>query len=354
MDMKKITHLFYWLFKAKKSGLDFKKADDRNFETGIFGWFGYAPKHSRHIIKTLSIKDQRFLNICQWCATTVQKEVDENKVLGLRSLVIYAKRNGLLSGDGFSTLPSGQKALKEFGIEDVSERSEVIGSWGIYSSGALDLANAENNKIQSYWSVTTRGDRLKLLDEGKVLTTGINWYTGYNQGGGFSSPWIIAKTSGYKVGGHAFNVIGYDLAYHGREVYVCQNSYGSSWGDNGKFYIDMDFMDKDNYGFMTNLDVEKNIGEFLNKYDGKNVKGDKSNGIFHIQKGVKKPYPSWLAFLSFNGKQRGFLEVPQEDLDQVPSGDIMDVTKSSYYEFLKDVKKDNQLDLLLTILNKEN
>lgn len=352
--MEKLTHLFYWLFKAKGSGLKIQDKDPRDFNVGIFGWLDYTPKYQRHIINTLSVRDQKHLNTCQWCATTVQKEIDEQKRLSLRSLVVYAARNNMLSGDGYSTLSSGQKALKDWGIEKEGRLSEEITAWTNYKTASLNYLDAEEHKTKSYWAVNTRNEILKLLDDNRILTTGIMWYTGFNQGGGFKSPWIIDRNIGYKVGGHAFVVIGYNLNYQGKKVYICQNSYGALWGDDGKFYIDMDFFDRNNYGFYTNLDVDKNVGEIINKYDGQNVKGDKSSAIYHIQKGQKKPYLNWLSFLAWNGKQRGFTEVPQADIDAVEEGDFMDITKTTYWQFLQDVKQDNQLDVLLTILNKEN
>ena len=359
MDYKKITHLAYRLTGARGKGLQHTPHDPKDFQTGVFGWFDYKPKHTRHIIKTLSVRNQKSLNTCQWNATTVQKEVDEKMRLSVRSLVIKGKMLGLVSGNGFSDLRSGQKVLQKWGILKEGLINETVtNDWRNYSDpkaiAGLDT-EAAKHKISSYWSVTSRNDALKLLDDGRVISTGLRWYTGFNMKGGFRMPWIISRIIGLLVGGHAIAIVGYDLNYKGREVYVCQNSYGGIWGDDGKFYVDMDYLDKNNYGYYTNLDeIDAELGKFLNEYDGKNVKGKGHPAVFHIQKGVKKPYPNWESYLAWNGKTRGFIEVDKNILDRVEKGDIMDIEKTDLWDKLKDIKEANRLPALLEILlNKE-
>lgn len=337
MDWKKITHLPYWIFKAKGSGLLKTPKDDRDFNVGIFGWGDYTPKHIRWIITTLSIKNQ-FRNTCQWNATIVQKEPDEALRLSVRRLVSYAKRKGYISGDGFSNLRSGQLSLKDYGAEREFDENET--NWEIYSNIPINTVEAAKHKTSSFWSVSSRNEILKLLDEGRILTTGIEWFTGYNQGGGFSSPWIISKPIGYSVGGHAIAIIGYDLNYNGKKVYIMQNSYGKDWGDDGKFYIEMSFLENNNYGIYVNIDVPVDTGKFLNTYDGKNVKGSKPT-IYFIQRGVKKAYPDEVTYLAYNVLDtdiRSYSLVKDDMLDKVPSGDNMDIEKSIYWDMLRNVE----------------
>lgn len=291
MDLTKLKHLLnLYVFRAKPSGLIREEKDPRDFDLGIL-WFGsYTPKSTRKIIKTISIKNQSEKNNCQWQASTVQKEVDEGVVLSARSLSTYGQRQGMVTGNGFSSLSSGQKALQDWGIaEQQTVGGEAIDDWGAYT--AINLANiteeAATHKTKSYWSAGSRDNILKAIDEGHILTTGIDWYTGYNQGGGFSAPWIITKELGWKVGGHAIVLIGYDLNYYGRKVYIFQNSYGSEWGDNGKFYIDMDFFDRVNYGTYANLDIPVEEAKAINlKGMMKNSLRDSKGGIWF----VKGPY----------------------------------------------------------------
>ena len=249
-----------YVFRAKPSGLLPTPPDDRDFNVKIFGWSNYTPKHSRHVIPTLSIKDQKSRNTCQWEATTVQKEIDERMQLLRRVIIAWGRQNGLTAGDGASDLRSGQMALQSYGIARSGFMSDDYLNWNDYTN--INLADkalaveCDQHKIQSFWFLSKREEILKVLDDGKAVVTGIDWYTGFNQGGGFRAPWLITGRVGYLVGGHAIAIIGYDLNYHGRKVYILQNSYGAQWGDNGKFYIDMDYLDNPqvNYGFVANID----------------------------------------------------------------------------------------------------
>ena len=359
MNYQLITHLPYRILKARGTGLKKTPYDKRDFKTGIFGWFDYKPKHQRHILKTLSVRDQGGMNTCAWNATTVQKETDEGCRLSVRSLVIMGKILGYISQNGFSNLRDNQKVLQKWGILKEGIIPEDIGNeWNKYSDPnvirGLD-AEAAKHKIKSYWNVESRNDVLKLLDDGRKIVTGMKWYTAFNMSNGFKMPWLIYKAIGWFIGGHAILIKGYDLNYEGREVYHCQNSFGKNWGLAGDFYVDIAYLDKDNYGYFTNLDeIDNELGKFIMEYDGRNVKGKGDSAIFHIQAGKKKPYTSWLSFLSWEGMERGFIEVDKNILDRVETGDIMDFKKSKYYKFLKDVEESNQMDKLLEILlNKE-
>ncbi|EJL75143.1 C1 family peptidase [Chryseobacterium populi] len=56
--------------------------------------------------------------------------------------------------------------------------------------------------------------------------------------------WILKKRSGSVLGGHAICVVGYDDA---KQAFKVQNSWGTSWADNGYFWIDYTFFKKSVY-----------------------------------------------------------------------------------------------------------
>jgi len=95
------------------------------------------------------------------------------------------------------------------------------------------------------------------------------------------------------------------------------------------------------------------VDKFVEDYDGKNVKHKDSPAIFHIQKGKKKLYPSWLSYLAFNGLDVGYKEVDRSLIEGTPDGNNMDVTESSYWKLLKHLKEPDNLHKLLEILNKK-
>ncbi|MEY8758228.1 C1 family peptidase [Chryseobacterium tongliaoense] len=56
--------------------------------------------------------------------------------------------------------------------------------------------------------------------------------------------WILKKRSGKVLGGHAICVVGYDDA---KQAFKIQNSWGTSWADNGYFWIDYTLFAKNQY-----------------------------------------------------------------------------------------------------------
>lgn len=337
----KATLLLY-LFVCEPSGLIPSK-DDRDFQTKNLGWslFGYSPKATRKVNQTLSVKNQKNFNTCVFNGSVTIHEPNENVKLSVRYLVAKAKQEGLINGTGFTDIRTAFKMMQKYGVPEESILPDNNnGDWNAYAN--VDTKpydeSASKRKIQSYWSVSSRDDILKLLDEEKLLGTGIQWYNGFNQGGGFSWPWVITRIIGWLVGGHFVTIKGYDLNYQGRKVYVCQNTYGSLWGDNGDYYIDMNYLDRNHFGVYTILDVPLDTAKFLNDYDGKNVKGKNSPTIYFIQKGVKKPYLHEMDYFVYNigdPAMQNFSVVDDETLNKIPTGDNMDITKSLYWEALK-------------------
>jgi len=334
--------------KFKDSVLLKSRKDRRDYPVGsiwgkIFG-DAYEPKHNKLVLKTMSVKNQQMLNTCGWNASVAGKEIDEGVALSVKSLVRYARRMGLLSGNGYSYLRDNQKALKDFGCMQEKDLPDTGHSnWETYSTGNIDFAKAEKHKTKSYWSCDDRNDILRTLDEGRAVEVGMYWFSGFNQSGGFRHPWLIDKDLGYKNGAHAVIIIGYDLNYYGKQVYIIQNSYSAQWGDEGKFYVEMQYLDNQVFGWVgfgafVNLDIEGDIAGFVSKYDGKNVKTNNHPGIFHIQRGLKKGYPNWATFLAWDGNVRGFITLNEEEskvLDKVKNGDLMDITKSVYWDLLE-------------------
>lgn len=364
----KITHLPYLLKeytinrKMRKSGFD-KKAltDERNFETKVLGWslFGYTPQNVRKInkINPLFIVNQGQNSICTQAGATHHRMIEEGVELKVQSLTSYMQRNGMLGYKGLASIDAPNIALQKYGIE--AGKTDVYGrSFEDISSRPLNAIEAAKHKISSRWNVSSRGDILKLIDEGKTVEVATDWYTGYNQSMGFSYPFIIDKKIGYCVGGHFYVICGYDLNYYkNRQVYVCLNSYGPDWADHGYFYIDMDFFDADNYGRRCTLGIASGIGKFLNKYDGKNVKKSNNPAIYRIESTKKRVFVSWADFLSYFGLVEGFTVLSSDEeviLDALESGANMDIKDSPCNQLMSYIKNADQKEELLkalTIIN---
>lgn len=336
----KIKHLIPAIIPGwfEESGYLPLPKDERDFKLGhIFGGEEYKPQNQEVHIQTLSVKDQKLFNTCVFNSATVCKEVDEGVILSVRSLVAYAKRMGYLSGNGYSDLRSAQKALCNWGIEEekdcpdgsFSERNDFAG----YTNISLDQTKAAVHKTKTFWSISTKSDILKLLDQKRPLHFALPWYSGYNQSGGFCFPWLITNILGWFVGGHALACVGYSQNYNGRFVVEIQNSYSSLWGSKGKFYVDIDLFVKQintaGYGCYVNLDLDQDTltAYFLTKYNCKNVKKKNEPGIFYVQEGKKRAYLDWDTYLiwDYTGKNFSILsDAEAKILDTLPVGTNVD------------------------------
>ena len=95
------------------------------------------------------------------------------------------------------------------------------------------------------------------------------------------------------------------------------------------------------------------LNKFLEDYDGENIKHKDSPAIWHLQKGKKKLYTSWLTYLAFNGLDRGFNEVDRKLIENTPNDNNMELRKSRYWDLLKHLKEPDNMNALLAELYKK-
>ena len=337
------TAIFYDMVDGQKmfaGGLLPHIDDQRDLKLGIFGWGEYKPLHQRHRIQTLSSKNQ-FRNTCTMNGVVLQKEQDENTVLNVMLHVQKMKQLGYISGDGFSDLRSNQIAVQKFGIPEKGFANEDVYDWNKYSAYGWTPeieANALSHRSHSFWNTSAKNEILKLLDENKVLASGSEWYSGFNMRGGFSSPWIITKPIGQLVGGHAYDIVGYDQNYQGYGMcLIFQNSYGRGYGDNGDLYMPIDFALRFIYTCYVQLDIELDVARFLEKYEGKFVKAQGKPAIYKIQDGKKSPLPDMVTYFSWGGARKGYEVVTTDELQAVPEGGVLEMQYSPYWPMIKDL-----------------
>ena len=348
--MEFIKKIIARLLGYKESGLLPLSPDKRDLEIGsIFDFFGgYTPKDKVKEIKTISIKDQKRLSNCTFQSATVQKEVDEGVILSARYLTAKAYQLGLCKWQGYADMRVSQVILQKYGCceeKDCPSNSNL--SFGEYVK--VDFARldrlASEHKSKSFWKVNNINEYLKAIDEGHIVTLGIPWYSGFNQRGGFRSPWIIKALKGYYVGGHAITGKGYK---NSERLNITQNSYSGAWGDGGDLYIDYKFLDKyiRDYGAFANLDIEYikelTTEDIIEKYQLQNVRGNIKGAIYLIYHGKKYAYKNARAFIARNAKPYSykdmFIIVKQEVIDKVPNGGLLTEDMGQYKELVANLK----------------
>lgn len=119
------------------------------------------------------------------------------------------------------------KLYKEAEIIDggVGYPPEDAGSYGLSIAKAL----ANSKMISGYQHTFTLNDALKALSVYPIIT-GINWYTGMYT----PDPDGRVKISGVVEGGH--EIEGYKVDTKNGRIWF-HNSWGTSWGVNGDFYL---------------------------------------------------------------------------------------------------------------------
>lgn len=284
----------------------------------------YVPKNERKVIKTVSVKDQRPYNTCCFASATAQKEVDEGVELSLRSLVAYARKTGYITGNGYSSLRNSQLALINFGVAEAKLLEEAPKtSWEKYSAhyealSSKVLDSAKSHKAKSTLLLTTQSDWFHALDNDRVIQTGCVWYTTYNK---LSPPYVLPIGTGVSVGGHAYICIGYDL---GKKVFIMQNSFGDTWGDNGRFYVRFsDF--KSLYQGRLTVD-EPVIEKVASSYEGKDIKSASDPKIYRVKDGKKHWYPDEKTFFSWGGRfgsDKTWILVSDSVMKAIPEGNRM-------------------------------
>jgi len=359
------SKLFYDIVDGKKmysGGLEPHIDNGKDFNIGIFGWGEYEPKFNSVNNETPNIV--QFRNTCTMASSVGQKQSDEKVPLNIKLHVQRMKKLGNISSDGFSSLRANQEVIQKDGVPEAELADENFDddNWERYSKYEWNQeieSNAKLHKSASFWSTKNKNEILKLLDSGRVAQTGMEWYSGFNMRSGFTYPWTISKPEGYLVGGHAFRCNGYEKNYQGKGLHLrFKNSYGVGYGDNGDFYMPIDYALKVCYTFYFQLDIQVDVGKFLQKYEGKFVKAKDEviNGkivrhpaIYRIKEGKKEAFENMTTYFAFEGVRRGYELVNFSELENVPVGTILTLGMSPHYEVIKNVT--SNIDELVRLVN---
>jgi hypothetical protein len=323
------------IFNTPMLGLLPQTKDARDIKVGKLWFGGYTPKNKKVSIEPRKIHWQKF-NTCGWASSAGMKEIDEKEIetqynLSKRSLVIRGRIEGVISRDGFSNLRDNEKMVKDFGISETKYIDDEEGknmSWDSYANSKLltqqAVENAKLHRSKSFASVDDEEDMFRTLDEGRPFKIGISWFTGYNMGEGFKFPWIL-KPNGYNVGGHAMYANGYDLGYQGEKVVEIVNSFGASWGNNGRCFMRVADLVKEiqRYGAFTNYDLDVDILRWLQANQGKIVKTSDNPKVYLIQGDKKRWFPDPATLFVHGRTFSDIIEIPANIDVQIKEGEII-------------------------------
>jgi len=311
--MKKVISTIYWtlynhlyvLFASSKAtGVLPDKKDLRDHL-----WVqssGYKKIHLLQDVATnYDVKDWRFdqypFNICVFASSMMGASWQEGIRFSVRWMVKLARKNRMITGNGFSYLRAPKKLAYHFGMLPYEEMPDEIGSmsWEEYSRWTPEdeelLEVAKHYKISEYTRLTKTEQAYKALDCGYTLHTASKWYSSMMMP---KAPRFLLQPAGRKLGGHAYADTGYN-----DNLFIVTNSFGTDWGDEGQAH-DAGLFELHDYGVYVQelLEMKQKLHYYFKYHNNKCVKGT-SGTIYLIEDCGKRPFKKWGDYLVWCGKQ---------------------------------------------------
>ena len=152
------------------------------------------------------------------------------------------KLQGWENEDSGAYIRDGFKAMNKWGLANESKWPYVTRDFA--KNPPADVYNdGLNNVTVKYAAVEQKESTIKqTLLSGAAVSFGFNVYSSFMYGSWqYQSPAImpIPKKSEEFLGGHAVTIIGFSDS---KKAFLIQNSWGTDWGNNGKFWMPYSFV----------------------------------------------------------------------------------------------------------------
>lgn len=197
------------------------------------------------------ILDQKWLGACTGFslgAITQYLEKQKSPIHGyfyLNPLYLYYKERELMGTTDYDSgayIRDGLKILKNNGCCTISRYPEDPSQFTTVPSTEADQ-NAAEHKIEGYYRIMQVPQLKQALADGHLVAMGIEIYSSF-ESAEVARTGIVPmpdKTKEQLLGGHAVAAYGY-TEIKGIEYIIVRNSWGKDWGDQGYFYLPMDFV----------------------------------------------------------------------------------------------------------------
>ena len=193
------------------------------------------------------VRNQLILSSCASHAVITAYEIwmKQNKVyVELSELFHYYQARESIRREKDNTgmtLRTACKTLMKDGLCFEKYWRYNINKYGIKPSRIAFFANKilhmmNKYKVKSYFNVQSNKDVITWLDKGVPIIAGIRTFYEFNTAFGKHTLDIEDLKDLNLSGGHAVNVVGYDLR---NNRFLIRNSWGRNWGTNGYLWIDM-------------------------------------------------------------------------------------------------------------------
>ena len=197
-----------------------------------------------------AVEDQLHLGSCVGQAVVGAYELMLNKFCrsnftDLSRLFVYYNARALdnaVDEDVGAYTRDGVKSLNKWGVCSENIWPYLISQFSTAPSIAA-YEDAIQRTVTSYYRLSKVEDMLHALDIGYPIITSMNVYnTFYQLEFPGESLLKLPRDSDDLIGGHAVVFVGYNLK---NKTFIVRNSFGTSWGDNGYFYVPFEYAEKD-------------------------------------------------------------------------------------------------------------
>ena len=205
------------------------------------------------------VENQESLGSCTANAITgnlefLDKLPDNNYIDVSRLFIYYNTRalEGTVDTDSGSAIRDGIKTLASLGYCSESLWNYDISKFAQRPSEECYI-EAQNHKIVSYYSMTTLNEMLTCLADGYPFVFGISIYESFESKKTTREGIVKMPDSGFigfikhlfgrgekYLGGHAIMAVGYDRK---KKQFLCRNSWGKDWGQQGYFVIPFKYLE---------------------------------------------------------------------------------------------------------------
>lgn len=181
------------------------------------------------------VKNQQSVNSCVAHATSSILEYHDDGNQKLSTNFIYGMQKKLFGHeDQGMYLKDACKTVQQYGdmkLEDCTGNDEVPTSHSIAEEAFKDPSKrvrALPYKVSSYYTCTSQFDTKRAIYQHGPVLGSIKWYDNFK----VDSRGVLTGTLDGSYGYHAIMVYGWN-----EEGFLCQNSWGDTWGNKGRFLL---------------------------------------------------------------------------------------------------------------------
>jgi C1A family cysteine protease len=157
-----------------------------------------------------------------------------------RLFIYYNSRlfNNSIKEDSGTYIRDGLKSASRYGICSENLWPYIVDNFDKQPSPKC-YVDASQRLITRYEVLYTLRDMLEIINDQRPIIVSMYIYRGFMNMDVMKSVVRMPNDSEQNIGSHAVVLVGYDLK---RQLFLAQNSFGTSWGDNGYFWIPFEYI----------------------------------------------------------------------------------------------------------------